>query len=63
MIMSGYAIKDILTYKPKFKKAIKIYLALVIIMFFIFYPIISGYPISIEWGTRLKWLPKWILVL
>ena len=63
MIMSGYAIKDILTYKPKFKKAIKIYLALVIIMFFIFYPIISGYPISMEWGTRLKWLPKWILVL
>lgn len=63
MIMIGYTIKDLINWKPQTKKFVKIYLGLVILTFFIFYPVISGYPISTEWGMHLRWLKEWILVL
>lgn len=63
MFMIGYCIKDLLDWKPALKKYVRIYLIAMIIMFFIFYPISSGLPISREWGMHLRWLPRWILVL
>ncbi|MCL2407392.1 MAG: phospholipid carrier-dependent glycosyltransferase [Defluviitaleaceae bacterium] len=33
------------------------------ILFVLFYPVISGYPISLESAERLRWLPRWVLVL
>lgn len=63
IIMMGYTIRDIISAKQNYKTAVATYLALTIIMFFIFFPVISGLPVSKEWGLHLRWLPDWILVL
>ena len=63
IFMMGYCIKDLLAWKPALEKYVKIFLIAVVIMFFIFYPVSSGMPISKEWGLHLRWLPDWILVL
>lgn len=63
MFMMGLTIKNILEYKPEYKKYVKIYLGLVIVMFFIFFPVISGLPFPKEYGLHLKWLPAWVIVL
>lgn len=63
ILMMGYTILHI---KERFswgKKATAIYLAAAIICFFLFFPVISGLPVSKEWGLHLRWLKDWILVL
>lgn len=35
------------------------YLALVVLLFIFFYPVLSGLPISSEYGKLLRWLPSW----
>ena len=63
ILMMGYTMLDI---KKRFswgKKAITIYLVTAIICFFVFFPVISGLPVSLEYGLRLRWLKDWILVL
>ena len=35
------------------------YIALIIIMFIVFYPIVSGMPVGDEYINSLKWLPRW----
>ena len=44
------------------KKIILVFLILAIIMFFIFYPVISGIPTAEAWGNRLEWFEQWALV-
>ena len=63
MLMMGYTMQHI---KERFqwgKKAITTYLVIAIVCFFLFYPVVSGFPIYKEWGLRLRWLKDWILVL
>lgn len=45
------------------KRTITIYLGIVLVVFFIFFPVISGYPIPKEWGLNLRLLKDWILVI
>lgn len=47
----------------KRKAAIAVYLAIAAGCFFLFYPVISGFPISREWGLHLRLLKDWVLVL
>ncbi len=49
-----------LTEKTKSNKIYFYYLAVVIITFIIFYPVVSGLPISDDYINSLKWLPEWI---
>ena len=35
------------------------YLGLVVLLFALFYPVISGAPASIEYVRALEWLPGW----
>ena len=63
ILMMGYTMADIKEHFAWGKKAITTYLVIAIICFFLFYPVVSGFPIYKEWGLRLRWLPDWILVL
>lgn len=63
MLMTGYVIRDILNKKPTFKRWVILYLFIVIVVFIIFYPVISGLPVNTNYGMSLRWLPEWILVL
>ena len=48
---------------PKRKKLIYLYGALVIIAFVMFYPVLSGQPISTQWVKNgLRWLNSWVLI-
>ncbi len=63
ILMMGYVMGRI---KERFvwgKKAIAAYLVLAVLCFFLFYPVVSGFPIDKEYGMRLRWLKEWILVL
>lgn len=63
ILMMGYTMGKI---KERFswgKKATAIYLAAAILCFFLFFPVVSGLPVSKEWGLHLRWLKDWILVL
>lgn len=63
MFAMAYVIDILIKWKPKTRKIVSVYLALVILMFFIFFPVISGLPITKDYGLGLRWLPDWILVL
>ncbi|MGN0376464.1 MAG: phospholipid carrier-dependent glycosyltransferase [Suilimivivens sp.] len=63
MLMMGYTM-DFIVKKFKWgKKAVTLYLATAVIVFFLFFPVVSGYPVDREWGFKLRWLKDWILVL
>ncbi len=63
MLMIVFCVDKLIKWKPAFKKVTCFYLIAVVILFFIFFPVISGYPVSREYGMSLRWLPEWILVL
>ena len=48
-----------ITEKSKSDRVYYGYIALIIIVFMIFYPVVSGMPISGDYVEALKWLPKW----
>ncbi|MCR4788867.1 MAG: phospholipid carrier-dependent glycosyltransferase [Lachnospiraceae bacterium] len=62
MFMMGYTIQKILQWNEKSKKFVYAFLALAIIMFFIFFPVISGVPVADTWGNKLEWFDTWALV-
>jgi dolichyl-phosphate-mannose-protein mannosyltransferase len=37
-----------------------LFLVLVAVLFFLFYPVISGYPVSYEYKESLRWLSGWV---
>lgn len=63
ILMMGYTMLDIKNRFSWGKTAITIYLVTAVICFFIFFPVVCGLPVSLEYGLRLRWLKDWILVL
>ena len=63
ILMMGYAMLHIKEHFTWGKKAITVYLLAAVLCFFLFYPVVSGFPIDIEYGLRLRLLKEWILVL
>lgn len=63
MLMMGYTMLKIKEHFPWGKKAITTYLVIAILCFFLFFPVVSGFPVDKEWGLKLRWLKDWILVL
>lgn len=62
VLMIGYSIYKITENKPKLKIAAFVYTAAVIGLFVAFYPVISGYPTTVEYVKCLKWLKSWALL-
>ena len=55
---SGYFINKF--WNSRWGKIVTItYFAIVIAMFIVFYPVISGMPASTSWIHNLKWFPSW----
>ena len=63
MLMMGYTMLHIREHFPWGKKVIAIYVAAAVICFLLFFPLISGLPVKLEYGLRLRWLKDWILIL
>lgn len=63
MLMMGYTMLHIMERFSWGKKAITLYMAIAVFVFFLFFPVISGLPVSKEYGLHLRWLKDWILVL
>ena len=63
MLMMGYTMQRIKEHFRWGKKAITTYMVIAIACFFLFYPVVSGFPVNREWGLHLRWLKDWILVL
>jgi len=63
ILAAGYSIKIWTEKKPILKRVFMGFSIAVIIVFFIFFPVISGLPVSKSWGFSLRLLPDWILVL
>lgn len=62
VLMIGYTINTLINWKPGLKKVVNIYMAVVIFIFCLFYPLISGVPFSYEWTHKLNWLKSWTLI-
>lgn len=63
VMMIGYAIYKLAGDKPKRRKAAYFYVAAVIGLFLMFYPVLSGYPIEKQWVfDNLQWFDTWVLV-
>ncbi|MBO4863134.1 MAG: phospholipid carrier-dependent glycosyltransferase [Eubacterium sp.] len=62
VLMIGYTINALITWKPKLKKVVNVYLAAVIVIFLLFFPLISGVPFSYEWTHKLNWFKSWTLI-
>lgn len=63
ILMMGYTMLHIKEHFSWGKKAITLYMAIAVFIFFLFFPVISGLPVSKEYGLHLRWLKDWILVL
>ncbi|GFI62182.1 ribonuclease R [Clostridiales bacterium] len=63
ILMTGYALLHVKEHFSWGKKAITAYLVIALVCFFIFFPLISGLPVSREYGYSVRWLKDWILVL
>lgn len=62
ILMMGYTMLHIKEHFSNGKKIIVVYLAFAILCFFLFFPLISGLPVSKAYGLSLRWLKDWILV-
>lgn len=63
MLMMGYTMDYAVSRFRYGKKAVILYLITAILVFALFFPVISGLPVSKQWGLHLRWLKDWILVL
>jgi len=61
VLLIAFCFKNFIT--PKFSKAPWIYGAVVMGLFFLFYPVLSGSPVFVDFVHRwLRWFPAWVLV-
>jgi dolichyl-phosphate-mannose-protein mannosyltransferase len=55
-----YVINHLIRLKPEAKHIVYGYLALVLVLFIMFYPVLSGMEVSTAYIGKLKWLKTWI---
>lgn len=62
-LMLGYSIYLIIRAKPKWKKAAYIYTGAAVVLFLMFYPVLSGQPVNNTYvSIFLRWFGSWVLV-
>ncbi len=62
VMMIGYSIYTIIKEKPKLKPVVWVYVGFAVFLFGAFYPVLSGYPITLEYAKLLKWFHSWVLL-
>jgi len=59
VMMIVFAIRRLEERHPKVTKWLPVYMAVVLLLFAAFYPVLTGLPISSAYGKLLRWLPTW----
>ena len=63
VLMVGYCMNKMVDWKPKLKPAMFVYAGLAVILFAMFYPVLTGIPVEVEYvKTYLKWFKSWVLI-
>lgn len=63
VLMVGYCMKKIVDWRPKLKPAMFVYAGLAVVLFAMFYPVLTGIPVEVEYvKTYLKWFKSWVLI-
>lgn len=62
VMMIGYSMYVIIKEKPKLKPVVFVYLFVALALFVLFFPVISGYPATLEYAKYLKWFSRWALL-
>lgn len=61
--MVGYSMFQIVQKRPKLKKAAIAYTVVAVILFIMFYPVLSGEPVNKDYVSMcLRWFDSWVLV-
>ncbi len=62
-MMIGYCIKRIVDWKPKIKPVFYVYTGIAVVLFIMFYPVISGKAVNPDYVKHyLKWFESWVLL-
>lgn len=61
VLATVYFIREIVEHYPNAKKYVYIYLAAVVLLFVLFYPVLTGITVPTSYVEWLKWLPAWVL--
>lgn len=62
ILMIGYAMNELVKNNKAAKKWCYVYMGVSIFLFFLFYPVLSGYPIRIEFAQNcLRWFDSWVI--
>ncbi|MCD7824651.1 MAG: glycosyltransferase family 39 protein [Clostridiaceae bacterium] len=63
VMMIGYCMKKLVDWKPKLKPAMYVYVGIALVLFVMFYPVISGKAVDPEYVQKwLKWFDDWVLI-
>jgi hypothetical protein len=63
VLMIGYSILCLYKKYPSLKNISFVYTGIVILLFAMFYPVLSGMPVSVQYvKTFLKWFSSWVLI-
>lgn len=63
VLMLAFSADKLLGNGKKAKTAMALYLVGTVVLFVMFYPVLSGYPVSMEYvKTFLKWSNEWVLI-
>lgn len=63
VLMLGYCMKKITDSKPKWKPVMYGVTALAIALFILFYPVLAGSPVSVDYvDSYLRWFDSWVLI-
>ncbi len=64
VLMLVYTMVKIVEKKPKWVKWMFVYTALAVVLFAMFYPVLSGYPVEVGYVKNfLKWFDSWVLII
>ena len=62
-LMLGYTFKVMLDKDKKYKWAVLGYVVVAVLLFAMFYPVLTGTPISADYAdSYLKWFSSWVLI-
>lgn len=63
VLMIGYSMKLATDGRPKLKKVMFVYTGLAVVLFVMFYPVLSGFAVDPSYVSRyLRWFESWVLM-
>lgn len=62
-LMIGYCMKKIVDWKPKLKPVMFVYAGLAVVLFIMFYPVLTGIAVNPSYVDKfLRWFDSWVLI-